>query len=191
MIARQLRMCTPAESCFSTDAALPPLTSSAWAALIVTVVSLGCTLPALGVRVLDAEGRSENVGPWGDWSAPPGSGPAAARTFLEVERSSSAPREFRVRFLGDAFVGVDDANWSVPIGGNVQFASWLAAQGPAPCADPERAWGATDSDGSEEFAFAPGSDAVCVAYRILHTPIPLEAQPYRAQFEVAPATAVS
>jgi hypothetical protein len=153
------------------------------AALGVVLLS-GCTGPletaeSLEITVTDASGATR-LEEWGAWSAMPGDRLVESATFLRL--SGEIAIKVHVSFLEDVFTGTSDPAWTVPLGSNVEFATWVVPAS-ARCGSVAAPWSQGEDGGVVALRLEPGRDA-CIAYRVLEIPSPLPSQDYRARYEV-------
>lgn len=130
--------------------------------------------PALVVTVVDGGGNAvDDV--WGSWRVDPGARNVAPSTFLRLEGAGA----WLVRLVGGAAYGVEDPAWSVPFHANVDVGVAYAAEPPDLSAF---TW--TEAATEAPVALPPEGAVAIVAYRLHRVPIPLEAQEYRAPYEI-------
>lgn len=131
-----------------------------------------------------ADGRTLPAENWGGWSAAPGAKDVRSVTFLKVEnKGTSAGARFVVDFTSRDFVGKKDAEWRVPLDGNVRFAAWEASPDQLPRSG-AFAFGPVSPDGSVELAFERSGTVLYVAYEVVQVPTPLPSQLYHASATV-------
>lgn len=155
--------------------------SSASAALAVASFGLVEIAPA-PVR---AHGTPDS-GPWGGWSASPGTANVASVNYVKITNAGDlAGQRVVIDFTPAAFAGADDASFSVPIDGNVQFAVFEDTS-PASTRPDEGsfAFQAVAGQGSVTVQFSGRGNVAYVGYRIVALPAVLSAQAYTAAYTV-------
>lgn len=123
---------------------------------------------------------------WGMWSAQAGAEDVASTNYLKLVNDGDDPAaRVVIDFTETAFRGASDANFSVPLDGNVQFA-WFEDVTPLLTAPAEGAldFGATSSSGGVTLTFTGKGNVIYVAYRLVKLPDVLPVQSYGSTFTV-------
>ena len=140
----------------------------------------------VGAAPVDADGNPLTGQNWGQWSAQAGATNVASTNYLKLVNDGDSPdARIVIDFTESAFRGAEDANFTIPLDGNVQFA-WFEDVTPALTAPAEGAFdfGATSANGATTVSFTGKGNVVYVAYRLAALPEVLPVQPYGATFTV-------
>lgn len=152
----------------------------------VVVTLSAFSLIEVGGAPVDLQGLPLAGQTWGGWTAEAGAADVASVNYLKIVNGGDSPTAaVVVDFTESAFAGVEDANFSVPIDGNLQFA-WFEDATPALTAPAEGAFTflPASPNGATTVAFTGKGNVIYVAYRIAKLPDVLPAQPYAAAFTV-------
>jgi hypothetical protein len=152
----------------------------------VTIVLQRFSLISVGGAPVDATGAPLPGQNWGQWSAEAGGENVASTNHLKLVNDGDSP-DARVvlDFTEAAYRGAADANFTIALDGNVQFA-WFEDTTPATTAPSEKpfSFGATSGNGAVTVAFTGKGNVVYVAYRLVKLPAVLPVQSYGATFTV-------
>lgn len=121
---------------------------------------------------------------WGQWSAAPGATNVEGTNFIKITNNGQvAGAQVVLDFTEAAFVGATDANFSVPIANNVEFA-WWEDKTPLASAPNEGtyAWLPANADGSVTVQFSGLGNIIYAKYRVKALPAVLDAQSYGASY---------
>lgn len=123
---------------------------------------------------------------WGGWTAEAGARDVASTNFLKIVNDGDSPdARVVIDFTEAGFLGVEDANFSVPIDGNVHFGWWEdttpALTSPAEGTFPH---GAASPNGAVTLQFTGKGNVIYVTYRLAALPDVLAMQSYGATFTV-------
>ncbi len=132
---------------------------------------------------VDAAGAPVDA-PWGSWEVPPGARNVASLNYVKLRNTGQkAAAVVVLDFTQDALVGTTDANYSIPLGANVEFA-WFEDATPAATAPSEGTFGAWSSnvEGSVTVTFTGVGNVIYVTYRLKVLPAVLASQSYAASF---------
>ena len=156
--------------------------------LVATSGAIPVTLSAfsditIAPTPVDASGAPLVGSNWGEWTAEAGAQDVESANFLKLVNSGSVADARVVIDLADAFEGAEDANFTIPVAGNVQFA-W--AQGPATAkpSDLQFTYGAAGPEGAVTVQFSAADNVLFVKYRIVQLPEILPVQSYGISFTV-------
>lgn len=131
---------------------------------------------------VDAAGLPQAGRNWGEWTARAGTPNVESTNHLKLlnEGDLASPRVV-IGFSDRAFVGSQDANFSIPLAGNVQFAWWEGSATAAPSSG-TFTWLPVSPDGTVAVQFTAKGNAIFVKYRIVQLPEVLPMQSYGASF---------
>lgn len=146
-----------------------------------TVVAVFSEISLSATPVLPS-GAASASNSWGLWTATPGAANVESTNFVKlVNTGQKATASVVLDFTEAGFTG-PDANFTIPINGNVQFA-WaeLPPDTTAPSAG-TYGWLAPSADGSVTVTFTGLNKVIFVKYRIAALPEVLAAQSYGASY---------
>lgn len=152
----------------------------------LTVVLQRFSLISVGGAPVDLQGVPLVGQNWGQWSAQAGASNVTSTNYLKLVNDGDSPNpRVVIDFTEAAFRGTGDANFTIPLDGNVQFA-WFEDTTPAVTAPSEKpfVFGATSGNGAATVSFTGKGNVVYVAYRLVKLPSVLPVQPYGATFTV-------
>lgn len=157
-------------------------TSAAGAVFTVTRFSLVTVASA----PVNAAGIAQTGANWGEWDAFPGDANVVATNYIKITNDGDTPNaQLIIDFTEATFAGAQDAGYTVPIDGNIQFAAWEDTS-PSTTSPSEGTFtfGTASNTGSVTVSFSGNGNVVYVAYRIVQLPAVLKAQSYGATFTV-------
>lgn len=176
---------TPAGSyAFVANATDLPGRSGLSAPVVVTLRAF--SLIEVGGAPVDLQGIPLAGQTWGGWTAEANATGVASANYLKIVNGGDASAAaVVVDFTETAFQGAEDANFSVPIDGNLEFA-WFEDTTPALTAPSEGAFTFLPAgpNGATTVTFSGKGNVIYVAYRIAKLPDVLPAQAYSAAFTV-------
>lgn len=135
---------------------------------------------------VDASGKALSGQNWGQWSAEGGSANVPSTNYIKLINDGDSPNPTLVLdFTETGFVGSEDANFTVPIDGNLQFAWWEdTTPGTSAPSEGTFNFGDTSGTGSVQLRFTGKGNIIYVTYRVLQLPDVLPIQSYGASFTV-------
>lgn len=134
---------------------------------------------------VDAAGNDLTGQNWGQWTAEAGAQNVTSSNYIKLVNTGDIANARIVIDLAPQFVGASDANFTIPVASNVQFA-WFDDSTPAASAPSEGtlSYLTPNADGTVTVQFAGKGDIIYVAYRIVALPEILTAQSYGISFTV-------
>lgn len=120
---------------------------------------------------------------WGEWVAAPGASNVESTNYLKLTNTGQdADAAVVIDYSAASFTGVD-ANFTIPLDGNVAFA-WFEDTSPGSSAPREGTftYGAASGDGSVTVRFSGLGNIIYVTYQVIELPDVLAAQSYGAPF---------
>lgn len=152
--------------------------TSAAVEIVITKFALVSVAPA----PVDAAGLPLAGARWGGWTATPGAQNVASTNYLKLVNDGDLATPSLVVSFSDAFVGAEDASFSIPIANNIQYA-WFEDTTPATSAPSEGSFTFEPGAGAT-LAFTGKGNVIYVAYRIVKLPDVLPIQAYGSSFTV-------
>lgn len=167
----------------ATVADLPGLTASS-SSLTITLTKF--SLISVASAPVDIDGDALTGASWGGWEAEGSAEGVAATNFIKLTNDGDSANPILVLdFTETGFVGVDDANFSIPIDANIEFA-WFEDTTPLTTSPAEGTltYGGASATGSVQLRFTGAGNVIYVTYRIVSMPEVLPVQSYGASFTV-------
>lgn len=124
---------------------------------------------------------------WGQWEAEASAQNVASSNYIRLVNTGDTPASRVVIDFADAFVGAPDANFSIPVANNVQFAWAEAAPGAAP-SSLTFDYAPANSEGTTTVTFTAQNNVIYVTYRIVQLPDVLPVQSYGIAYTVTDLT---
>ncbi|HEX2022343.1 MAG TPA: hypothetical protein VHH36_06490 [Candidatus Thermoplasmatota archaeon] len=134
---------------------------------------------------VDAAGVALPGANWGAWEAEGGAQNVAATNYVKLVNTGDAPNARVVVDFDPAFRGAQDANFTIPVASNVQFA-WFEDATPATTAPSEGTFSfqPANADGAITVAFTGKGNVIYLTYRIVQMPDVLPIQSYGISYTV-------
>ncbi len=120
---------------------------------------------------------------WGEWTARPGATNVESLNYIKLTNTGQdASASVVIDFSAAAFSGAD-ANYTIPLDGNIQFA-FFEDTSPGTSAPNEGTYvyGGASADGSVTVTFTGLGNIIYVVYRVVEIPAVVAAQTYGAAF---------
>lgn len=132
-----------------------------------------------------ANGASLPGANWGEWAAEAGATNVAASNYIKLVNTGDIANTRVVIDFAESFVGSTDANFSVPVANNLQFA-WFEDTTPGTTAPSEGTFTfqAANADGTATVQFSGRNNVIYVTYRMAALPEILPVQGYSIAFTV-------
>lgn len=173
---------TPGNYTFTATEGNPSGVTSLPSAGVLFVVTSFSSITVSAAPV-DITGAAQTGSNWGAWTASPGDSNVVATNFLQLTNTGDiANSAVVVDFTEAAFTG-SDANYSIPVDNNLQFAFCDVPAGTAPSACALN-YTAVSPGGSVTVTFAGKGHLIFLSYRVVAVPRVLAAQSYGAHFTV-------
>lgn len=168
----------PATDTF-TPSVTPPTAPAVSGPAVSTPVTVWSQI-TVAANPVAANGTSM-AGAWGGWSAAPGAANVTSTNFLKLTNTGQkATASVVIGFSSASFTGAN-ANFTVPLNSNIQFA-WATGTSSATPGSLTYNWGTTSSSGSVTVTFSALNQVIFIEYRIVKLPSVLVQQSYSAPY---------